>query len=53
MTHWTQSGPGDPGSIVQIVVEETVKDAAGAEVLTTKAVLGDVGASAQAFILKV
>lgn len=54
MTHWTQSGPGEQhGSTALIAVDEIIKDAAGAEVLKTKAELGEVGEGAHAFILKV
>lgn len=54
VTHWTQSGPGEQhGSIGLIAVDEIIKDAAGAEVLKTKAELGEVGEGAQAFIFKV
>lgn len=54
MTHWTQSGPGEQhGSVGLIAVDEIMKDAAGAEVLKTKAELGEVGEGAQAFIFEV
>lgn len=53
VTHWTQSGPADDqrASTVQIVVEEIIKDAAGAVVLKTKAELPEVGE--RAFVFKV
>ena len=54
MTYWTQSGPGEQhGSTALIAVDEIIKDAAGAEVLKTKAELGEIGEGAQAFIFKV
>ena len=54
MTHWTQSGPGEQhGSTALIAVEEIIKDAAGAEVLKTRAELREVAEGAHAFILKV
>ena len=57
VTHWTQSGPADDhvqrASTVQIVVEEIIKDAAGAVVLKTKAELPQVGERDYAFVFKV
>lgn len=57
VTHWTQSGPADDhvqrASTVQIVVEEIIKDAAGAVVLKTKAELPQIGERDYAFVFKV